>query len=679
MASLKTEILYERIKEFFPVIISILLTFTAIFRHNQTRIRSYWLLTLAGAMILLYMALMLVADPLKILRGVWFKLRVRGDADLLNILGIGSIDLVNGNTIAVHTRSTSYYFAIIRLLGRPHTPEAGVGSMASLSQYQNLFLRLRDFISGLQKCGLPVTYSVCLQPISFGMAHDDLRSERGKAPLSKVGEEKDNELKVDEKPGFLKTDVILSTSIAVEDPFSLDKLETNVRSIQASISTAFPGMEAKRLEGAELVDVLNSFRTGEIDHGAALVVPEVASLLPAIVPTPSSLGEPMEPAFDLPDPEKVLGYGPFLGWVAAYGRKLYRINLDVHNFPAHIAIFGMTGSGKSTTAGTIVTRALEFGMKTLIFDWHNEYRSPILSRGGLVFTPGRNISPLTINPFDSSFTEDLNEHISLVTDIFADVFNFTEPQSFMFMEATTLAYKHVHAPSQPTISTILSEIRKMPISSKYDHETKLALNRRLKPLTKGQAGKALNGPSTIDLGTLLEKLVSIELGHFKEQRIRKIFVSILLKLIYDHRTTRPSSCNHITLIEEARNLIPPRRPDDPLSIGERIISELRKFGECIITVTQFPSQISSEVLKNAATRISHRMKVEEDQRILQGAMRLSDSQSAFLHYLKPGYALADFPSINSSFLIYVDSACDLQVNSISDNDLAKKMRSARLT
>lgn len=382
------------------------------------------------------------------------------------------------------------------------------------------------------------------------------------------------------------------------------------------------------------------------------------------LPTPSTAEITVEPSFYLPKLEEVEKEGPLLGWVRKYGRDLYPVRIRLDDLITHVVIFGMTGAGKSTTASLLLSDLIDFGMKVLVLDWHSEYRNIIIKKGGLVFTPGKDIAPLTLNPLDPSLSEDLSEHISLVTDIFADIFSFTPSQSYMFIECLRNVYRRCgyqdgSPTSQPTLSMVIQEIERMPIRSAYDNETKLALLRRLKPLTEGQAGKALNGLSTISVEELVNNVVSVELGHFKEQEIRKIFVSIFLKLLYDYRTKkRQEILRHVTLIEEARNIIPVRSPELPPSIGERMVSELRKFGEGLIIISQFPVQVSREILKNAATRIFHRIKDEEDRRIIQGALNLTDEQARYLHYLEPGEAIVTIPSASHAFLMHIRADSD---------------------
>jgi len=242
------------------------------------------------------------------------------------------------------------------------------------------------------------------------------------------------------------------------------------------------------------------------------------------------------------------------------------------------------------------------------------------------------------------------------------------PSSSFFKDASGI-------PLPPHMQRFYSNLKRLSDKRAryYRRETKLALLRRIKPLTEGQAGMALNVSSAIDLESLLQNFVSIELGHFKEEEVRKIFTSILLKLIYDYRTERaPSKLQHVTVIEESRSIVPARRLEDPPSIGERMISELRKFGEGVIIISQFPTQISREIVKNAATRICHEVKTEDDQAVLKGAMKLTDDQASYLHYLKPGEAIINLPLIPHAFHVYVEP--DRTFSQISDDQLKSEMQ-----
>jgi hypothetical protein len=222
----------------------------------------------------------------------------------------------------------------------------------------------------------------------------------------------------------------------------------------------------------------------------------------------------------------------------------------------------------------------------MILDWHNEHGQLVRAAGGMVFSPGR--EDFTINPLDVTPSTDPVEHIALVTDIFSDIYHFTHPQAYMFRNALQRCLGGSAENELPTLTSLVKVIEGYPLRSAYDNETKVALLRRLVPLTQGQAGRALDGPSTRTIDELLDKVLCIEIGHMRDIQTRSVFADILLKLVYENRVTRKGRMEHVTLIEEARNIAPARRDEDPPSVGERMISELRKFGESMM-FTVYPS------------------------------------------------------------------------------------------
>jgi hypothetical protein len=104
-----------------------------------------------------------------------------------------------------------------------------------------------------------------------------------------------------------------------------------------------------------------------------------------------------------------------------------------------------------------------------------------------------------------------------------------------------------------------------------------------------------------------------------------------------------------------------------------MVCELRKFGEALIIVSQFPTDISMNILRNAGTRIFHRIRDETNQRQVQGALNLDEDQARYLHYLKPGEAIMSAPGCSQAFPVYV---CPdrLVFKDMSDDELAEAMR-----
>jgi hypothetical protein len=266
--------------------------------------------------------------------------------------------------------------------------------------------------------------------------------------------------------------------------------------------------------------------------------------------------------------------------------------------------------------------------------WHDEHAELVKSVGGQVVSPGKD--DFAVNPMDVGPAAEPAEHIEMVADIFSDTYHFTHPQAYMFRNALQRCLGESTEKEVPTLASLVSTIESYPLRSAYDNETKVALLRRLVPLTQGHVGKAFNSPSSHTVDELLDKVLCVELGTIRDTQSRGIFADILMKLIYEARVSRRSRIEHLLMVEEARNIAPARRAEDPPSVGERMVSELRKFGESMIFVAQFPSQVASEVVKNSGVRIIHRVAWAEDLRLVRDSLDLTPEQLAYVSNLGIG-------------------------------------------
>lgn len=482
--------------------------------------------------------------------------------------------------------------------------------------------RLRGFFEAIYKAEIPLLYLVISKPKKDGV--------EVKGVIGTWRDGKENELDM-----------------------ALVKLEENLSVIKASLSVALPGLDLVRIEGAELSEFWDfisvkgnkfSIEEGVSAHTILTPLSELDSLVKAV---------PSRPRFYIPPPE--MNKGIRLGRVMVEGVAKHGISIRPEEVRGHVCILGMTGAGKTNTAKAIVSGLVKSGVPVLILDLHNEYEDVMKDLGGAILAPGRD--EFVLNPIEPFKSKELSEHVALITDIFTDVYRFTFPQSFIFRGALMKLLNEDESASgySHTLGGLVEVIETYPVKSAYDNETKLALLRRLLPLIEGQAGRAMNGLSTFTIDELLSRPVAIQLGHFRDFETRSIFSVILLKMIFDYRTTvRRLDKLHVTVVEEARHVIPARRSEEPAKVGEKMVNELRKFGEGLIFVAQFPSQISHEVVKNSSIRIAHRIAWAEDLRLLAGAMNMSEEQARYLAYLNVGEAVVSLPDKPSPILMKMD-------------------------
>jgi hypothetical protein len=429
-------------------------------------------------------------------------------------------------------------------------------------------------------------------------------------------------------------------------------LEHRASILSATLGVALPNASIVRLVRGDLVKFMKSAllpsgttmpQTGSSGVAGALLTFHEMSPLAATLE--------QAPEFYIPNMSESSEGGIMLGGVRSAGREFHDFRLQLDDLKRHVSVLGMTGSGKSTTAVSIVRQVAEGGLPTLVLDWHNEYGAAILDIGGKVVAPGAD--DFALNPLEMRPGTDPAEHMAMVSDIFSDIYHFTHPQAYMFRNALQKRLGETTAEEVPTISSLVKTIEAYPLRSAYDNETKVALLRRLVPLTQGQPGKALGGSGPMKLGELLGGPVCVELGQIRDVQSRAVFSDVMLKMIYEEKVGRKASLDHMTVIEEARNIAPSRRPEDPPTVGERMVSELRKFGEAMMFVAQFPSHVAAEVIKNSGTKIVHRLAWPDDIVLVGDSLGLTQAQREHLTRLKVGEAIVGLTRIQKPILVQV--------------------------
>ena len=244
-------------------------------------------------------------------------------------------------------------------------------------------------------------------------------------------------------------------------------------------------------------------------------------------------------------------------------RIIFPFYLDLKE-AKHIVIFGITGSGKTNTAKLIVK---SFKGSKLIIDWNGEYLI------GKVAKP----SDITIN----------NLSVLEFCEALASSLQLTAPQYAMLLEV---------AKDSKNLHEIIEKLRKYPIESDTRREIRNALLRRLEPLSYSKlfsGSLTINDVDTIDLSSLTYDA-------------KRLVANVVLRLIYNN----PSK--QLLVLEEAQNLLIPRRLDQPPSSCELILDEIRKHGVRVLAIAQIPSLVST-TYRNAEYIIIHRLSLTAEE------------------------------------------------------------------
>lgn len=126
---------------------------------------------------------------------------------------------------------------------------------------------------------------------------------------------------------------------------------------------------------------------------------------------------------------------------------------------------------------------------------------------------------------------------------------------------------------------------------------------------------------------------------------------MLLKQLYDFRRRRPNrGLPHVIVCEEAHNIAPAKFKGQE-TIVERMLREMRKFGESVWLIDQRPLTVSRDVLGLCGTMICLRLQYSSDVEKIADTMHLNEEQRLKLQELKQGEAIALLPRMSTAIPI----------------------------
>ncbi|MEM3465951.1 MAG: ATP-binding protein [Candidatus Jordarchaeales archaeon] len=482
-------------------------------------------------------------------------------------------------------------------------PEEGSGGIGGGEG--DFYLKTKGLINGLLKAGVSITFVTHMLP-SENPDEDVLLAQL---------------LVVSRKIGHGGVDE------------AVKMLGTDFEKVKSIYNTVFPELKLVRLRGEELLKYLRRIL---VDDSVTRRVDASSSvkLLTPHMPDDELcfLTYSYGPSADRVETKETICFGS----IVFNGSSIIPLRLEADKFKKHMAVYGSTGSGKTTTVKHVLRELAELGYPFMVLDWHNEYRHLAEELNGIVFTLG-SFSLDILNPVEAN---SLSEHVAIVTDIFDQIYGFTPSQSYMFREVLlqTLTEKELGIPASNSLRGLVEALERWSIKSFYENETKFALLRRLRPLVTGQSREIFcNTSKLVKISDIIDRNVVFELGDIVEVDIRKLVSLFILALLYEFRVKNKSARSHFTVVEEAHNILPYRRRDSPPGIAEKLFLEMRKFNESLILVSQFPSQISPEIVKSTSLKISHRICEGEESRVLTDIMGLSQGDYELLKKQTPGY------------------------------------------
>ncbi len=304
-----------------------------------------------------------------------------------------------------------------------------------------------------------------------------------------------------------------------------------------------------------------------------------------------------------------------------------KIGLTMRDIEGHIAVFGSTGSGKSTTLRVLATRVPD-SLDVIVVDWTGEHSQALRLFGFEVVNPNR--GGLGLDILQCSIGR------PLALEILSRALDLTEPQAFLLSQI-------VESGAQ-SIRVVYRSIGEMAKESKWDREVGRALQRKLGTLLRG----ASDAFKQCSLGPLSGGRVVVDLSSVEEAFSRRALANLVLALLYAEAPKRGNRV--LVILDEAHNII----RADSRDIANMVLAESRKHGLYLAYATQSPSLAGQLALLNSNTKIVHAIRSQRDKKIIIDALGLGDDWLLRLDKLERGEAILQSPSHPEPQLIRIE-------------------------
>ncbi|MFI6899647.1 ATP-binding protein [Nonomuraea sp. NPDC050394] len=349
------------------------------------------------------------------------------------------------------------------------------------------------------------------------------------------------------------------------------------------------------------------------------------------------------------------------------GVGAFRVPLATLN--RHAFVTGATGSGKSQTVRHLLEQLSAARIPWLAIE---PAKSEYQAMAGRIDTPVTVINPsapdsvpFSVNPLEPEPGYPVQAHIDMIRALFMAAFDAEEP----FPQIMSLALQRVYEatgwdvvtggavpgskvpPSVPTLEQLqqhaMDVIREIGYGREVQADVEGFISLRLRSLRVGSAGRFFEGGHPADIGGLLERNVVLAIEDVANDEDKAFLMGTLIIRIVEHlrmraRGEKSGGLRHVIVIEEAHRLLRDRgagrASTHAVELLAGMLAEIRAYGEGIVVAEQIPTKLVSDVVKNTALKVVHRLPAEDDRQLVGAAMNLSDEQSRQVVSLQPGAA-----------------------------------------
>jgi hypothetical protein len=355
-----------------------------------------------------------------------------------------------------------------------------------------------------------------------------------------------------------------------------------------------------------------------------------------------------------PKEDEISGKYP-LGNIVYAGKELHTFGLNEKDWPRHVCITGMSGSGKTNFAFNILENFIGQDKPFLVFDWKRSFRPLVnVDPSLMIFTIGNdsvsNLFKTNINipPKGVAPKEWINVLADLLTESFSASFGVhkilleTLDEIFAGWDIYKLPEEKRHYPNWMHVKKMLEQ--KAKDARGRESEWLESALRIASILTFGAFGKVINyeGKKSLSVEELFDKRAVFELNSLGNIE-KKFFCEFILTYIYKHKKSVQSKANegfnYAILVDEAHNVFLKDKTNFVSeSITDMAYREMREYGTSLICLDQHISKLSDTVKGNSACHVAFQQQLPQDIYDISSITQLHKQKDSFSQ-LKVGTAI----------------------------------------
>jgi hypothetical protein len=260
----------------------------------------------------------------------------------------------------------------------------------------------------------------------------------------------------------------------------------------------------------------------------------------------------------------------------------------------HLLLLGPTGAGKTTIAKKLIEMAVKRDVKVTILDWKGEYVDYV--RGATVIRK--------TNLWDvggRSSAEKAVIAVEMLREVTRDIADVSSASATLLLKELARLYREKGIPTTKDVVDRVDRFMQNALTERRLAEANMAaaILRRLYWLQIDEERTDQNIHGSPDV-------VVYDLSSTGSNYLKTLYsLTILSRKYYEALRKGPTDrLTEVIVSEECQNYVRGRRFDDPPSIGERMVNELRSYGVGVLLITPDPVQIPWHIARDVGALIA---------------------------------------------------------------------------